>query len=111
MPPSTLIFFCVGSWAVIVSRLVSARQFGEEVAGAQTMAKVIWNSQGGCALPGGAGPAPHRHKWLTSLGRALGAAGVGEALDLTINFLAQIGPDFFVHIEKNLNYFGIELPR
>jgi len=32
-------------------------------------------------------------------------------LDLTINFLAQIGPDFFVHIEKNLNYFGIELPR
>src|SRR5437660_375944 len=44
------------------------------------------------------------------LGGALGAGGVGEALHLAINFLAQVGPDFLVHIEENLDDFGIELP-
>ena len=38
--------------------------------------------------------------------------GVGEALDLAIDFLAQIWPDFFIHLEEDLDDFGVELlPR
>ena len=43
------------------------------------------------------------------LGRDFGGCGVSETLNLAINFLTQIGPDLFVHLEEDFNYFGIEL--
>ena len=44
------------------------------------------------------------------LGRTLsGSGGVREALDLAIDFLAQIWPDFFIHLEKHLDHIRVEL--
>src|SRR6266700_7046798 len=43
-------------------------------------------------------------------GLAPGASGMRDAVDLVVNFLAQIVPDFIWHLEKHLYNFGVELP-
>jgi len=41
---------------------------------------------------------------------ALGAGGVGKAVDLSIDLFAQIPPDILRHGEEYLDHLGIELP-